>query len=40
MKEIGLWVMLAGLATAAIFAVYIFVTTRSADKKRPLRKDF
>ena len=40
MKEVGLWVMLAGLAAAAIFAIYVFLSTRAAEKKRPLRKDF
>ena len=40
MKEVGLWVMLSGLAFAAVYAIYVFLSTRLADKKRPLRKDF
>ena len=40
MNEIGLWVMEVGLAFAAVYAIYVFLSTRAAEKKRPLRKEF
>ena len=40
MSEIGLWVMLSGFAVAAAYAGYVFLGTRLAEKKRPLRKEF